>query len=331
MTRDNNELDEYGKRTLAPLDPTPPLDPKSVSDARAKFLLEGENLRQAINQQPGEEVGRQVIKNHDILWLLHQKSVMKSLVTLLLVFVFILAGSSVTVYASQSSLPGEPLYPVKSWTEDVRIAMTTSPDAKLSLTLDYTNRRVDEISVLLADGKTVNEQTSDRFQKELEDALQLAAQLDDTHMQVALGEIKSHAEKQGLTMKELISKLPPQAIPAVIKLQERLNEQVKLSDVGKTDPADFRLQVHERLKNLQRTKHAPDAGQSHSTPEDVTVTPGPKHDNGNNEDDLNQPSEAPGETGPGNGQGQPTPGEGQGQPTPGEGNHGHNPTHTPKP
>jgi CHAT domain-containing protein len=200
--------------------------------------------------------------------------------------------------------------------------MTSSPNAKLSLTLDYTNRRVDEISNLLKDGKAINDQMADRFQWELEDALQLAAQLDDTQMQHALGEIKKHAESQGLTMEELISKLPPQAKIAVVKLQVRLNEQVQLSNIGETDPKKFRNQVRERQKNLQRTNHAPDVDQSQSTPDEISITPIPKQDGNHNGNEKSQPSEVPGHGGPGNG---------QGQSTPGKGDHERNPTHTPKP
>ncbi len=313
MTRANDELNEFGKQTLEPLRPTPPLDPQVASEAKKAFLLQGENLRKAINLQPGEEVAWQVIKKHDIFWMLRQKPVMKSLVTLLLVFVFILASSSVTVYASQSSLPGQPLYAVKSWSEDVRLSLSSSPNAKLSLTLNLTNRRLEEISVLLAGGKKVNSQTTDRFQRELEDALQLAAQLDDIQMQHALGDIKSQAEKQGLSIQELIRKLPPQANPAMLKLQERLEEQVQLSSVGETNPKEFRVQVQERRQKEKGTKHQTDTGQSQSTPEDSAATPMPTQEGKNHGNDMNQPTDEPDHGGPGNG------------------NHGPNPTHIPKP
>ena len=322
MTRANNELDEFGKRTLAPLQQAPPLDQAAALEAKAKYLLEGESLRKENHLQTGEEATWQVIKKHDIFWMLRQKTVMKSLVAILLVFAFILVGSSVTVYASQNSLPGQPLFAIKSWSEDVRLAMTSSPNAKLSLILNYTNTRVDELSNLVAGGKAINDHTADRYQKELADALQLATLLGDNQMQVALGEIKSHAEKQGITIKELISKLPPQAEPAVIKLQERLNEQVQLSDVGESDPKEFRIQLRERLQNLQRTKHVPDDDQPQSTPIKISITPIPEHDGDNNGNEMAQPSKVP-EHG--------DPGKGEGQSTPGAGNHGQNPTHTPKP
>jgi hypothetical protein len=322
MTRSNDELNEFGRQALEPLRATPPIDPKAASEAKRKFLLQGENLREVDAKHHGAEGAWQVIKKHDIFWMLRQKPVMKSLAAILLVFAFILAGSSITVYASQSSLPGEPLYGVKSWSEDVRIAMSTSPNAKLSLTLNYTNRRVEEISILLANGKPVNEYAADRFQKELEDSLQLATQLDDTQMQHALGEIIRHAEKQGITMKELISKLPPEAKQAAIKLQERLNEQVQLSNVGETNPKEFRIQVRERLHDLQRAKHAPDVDQSQPAPDNKSFTPVPEQDGNHNGDKNIQPNEIPGEAGPG---------DDHGQSNPGNGNSGKNPTHTPKP
>ncbi len=322
MTRANNKLDEFGKRTLAPLQPVPPLDPQSVSEARTKYLLEGDNLRQALGSQPGLEDAHKGNGKHNLVWLVQHKPQMKVLVAIVLAFVILLAASSATVFASQNSLPGQMLYPVKSWSEDIRISMTTSPETKLNLTLYFTNRRMEEISTLMADGKPVSDLTAERFASELENVLQLAAQLDDTQIQRALGEIKSHAERQGMTMQELIIKLPPQAEPAVVKLQERLNEQVQLSKIGETDPKEFRLQMRDRFQKQRGSKHSTESEPSLSTPENSSVTPVPGQDGNNQGNEMKEPTEVPGHGGPGNG---------QGQTTPGNGNHGQNPTHTPKP
>lgn len=322
MTRAEHELEEFGKRTLDPLRPTPSLNQQAASEVKAKFLLEGENLRQAINKQPEGEDTRPTRRRRNFFNGFQHKPVMKALVAVLLAFVVLLAGSSLTVFASQSSLPGQPLYPVKSWSEDVQLSMTLSPDAKLSLTLNYTNRRMEEISSLLASGNTISDQTANRFQNELEDALQLAAQLNDTQMQQALSEIKNHAEKQGMLIQELIVKLPPQADPAIQRLQERLNEQVQLSNVGERDPKGFRVQVRERIQKEHGPKHSPDTRQSQSTTDETAITPMPSQESNNHGIEMSQPTDIPEHSGPGNG---------QGQTIPGNGNHGSNPTHTPKP
>lgn len=321
MTRADSELDEYGKRVLAPLRSIPPIDPQLAAEEKAKFLLQGENLRQDLLPVSG---GVYAERDHRRLNALRGKQSLplyKALVVTILVLL-ILAGSSFTVYAAQSSLPGEPLYTIKSWSEEFRLSMTFSTKAKLNLTLDYTNRRVDEISRIVAGGKAVNDQTSERFQTELDTALQLAAQLDDTQMQSALGQIKGRAESQGITMEELITKLPEQAEPAIVRLRERLQEQVKLSTIGESDPQAFRMEINERVHTRQGPKQTPHSDQSESTPAGSSNTPMPEQEDKGNGNEMNQPTEVPDHNGPGNG---------QGQSTPGNGNHGPNPIHTPEP
>jgi hypothetical protein len=311
MTRAEDELDEFGKRTLTTLRATPPLDSQLIMEVKAKYLMEGEDLRLEINSQPERKATAQ--SKFSLLGVLQRKPIMKALVAGILAFVVFLAGSSFTVFASQGSLPGDVLYPIKSLSEDVRLSFTSSPNARLGLILKFTNRRMDEISTLMAKGNQVSEQTTDRFQRELEDALQLAAQLDDTQIQHGLGEIKSQAEKQGITIQELISKLPPQAEPAVLKLQERLNEHVQLSNFGEANPKEFRAKIHERREKLKGPKHLPNSDQSQSPGDKTTSTAIPSEDGSNHGSKMNQPTEDPGQSGQGNG------------------NHGPNPSHTPKP
>ena len=53
-----------------------------------------------------------------------------------------------TVYASQDSLPGDVLYPVKLGTEHVRVAFTGSDTDKAELYLTFANSRVEEMTAL---------------------------------------------------------------------------------------------------------------------------------------------------------------------------------------
>lgn len=305
MTKSDGELDEYGKRLLVSLQSVPPIDPQVAAAVKSKYLLQAENLRKELIPESGEVNTQQ---DHHRLRALRGKQpsfLFRALVAMILVVIF-LVGSSFTVYAAQRSLPGQPLYTLKSWSEDFRLSITFSTKAKLNLTLDYTNRRVDEISRLVASGKAINEQTSERFQSELENALQLAAKLNDPQMQNALGKIKGRAESQGMTISELITKLPPQAEPAIIHLQERLDEQVMLSKIGEKDPKSFRAEIHERQHTRKGPNNMPTSEESQTAPEGLSTTPSPEQeDNG-----KNYSTEIPGHGGSGNGQGQSTPGNG---------------------
>jgi len=319
MTRTD---DEFGKRILTPLRTAPPIEPQVAAEEKTRYLLQAENLRKGILPDTGREDKH---KEHGRLTGFLRKRplpLLRGLAALLVALIF-LVGSSLTVFAAQDSLPGEALYPLKSLSEDVHLSLTHSPQGKLEMTLGYTNRRMDEISHLLATGKPVPALASERFQGELESTLQLAAQMEDKQMQNALSEIKGHAESQGMTIDELITRLPEQAGPAIMHLQDRLREQVTLSAIGENDPQTYRLEVRERQRRHSGIHNPTPANNgSASTPAGGSSTPlpteaGEEHDNGSG-----HPTQAPGHD---NG------GPGQGNPDPGNGNHGPDASHTPKP
>lgn len=315
MNGSDQNFDEYGKRILSPLRQVPSMDAQSAAEARKQFLLQGESLRQGLISQPAASERQTSKEKTNIFAMFRHKPLLKGLVAVVFAVLVILSGSSITVAAAQGSLPGEPLYAIKSWSEDVRLSMTRSTEAKLNLTLDYTNRRVDEISGLLAGGKVLNDQTSDRFQQELDNALQLAAQLDDNQLHIALGQIKKHAQSQGMTIEELIDMLPSQAEPTVIHLQRRLDEQVQLSVFGEMNPQAFREQMHLRHQKQQGPIHPAETVQPESIEPGMTVTPIPERNEGNGGNKMQQSTDTPGQANPGNG---------KGQNTPGNGNHGPN-------
>jgi hypothetical protein len=213
---------------------------------------------------------------------------------------------------------------VKTWTEDVRLSLTFSTQAKLNLTLEYTNRRLSEISSLVAQGKLVGDQTSDQYQQELDDALKLAAQMTDQQIQAALGQIKNQAGKQGMTIQELINQLPPQADPALIRLEQRLNTQVQWTEMGEADPQAFRIQLHERMHGQpgQNKPNVTEEPLSTPVPSNNMPMPGGNGNNGSGGNDSRPSTQMPGNGDPGNG---------QGQSMPGNSNHEQNPKHTSSP
>ena len=314
--------DEFGKRILTPLRTAPPIDPQVAAEEKTKFLLLGEELHQgyvtgtgSVDKQQDRGISMGLLRKPNL-------SLLKGLVAALIVLILVI-GSSLTVYAAQDRLPGESLYPLKVISEDMRLSLTRSPQAKLEMTLDYTNRRMDEISHLLETGNSLPAQASDRFQGELESALQLASQMEDKQMQNALSEIKGHAENQGKIIDELIEQLPKQDEPAIVRLKDRLYEQVMLSAFGENDPKSFRLEIHERQhRRIQTHKSTPENNATPLTPPDGSPTPQPSEDGEEPDNGSGQSTQAPGHD-----NGDP----GQGNPNPGNGNHGPDASHTPKP
>jgi hypothetical protein len=319
MKQSDEELNKFGQRILSALRQVDPLDSASIAQERAKFLAQVENLRTDLAAATTSEIEKQSKRVASIYQRKQRVPLFRALIAVL-VLVILLVGSSATVFAAQNSLPGDPLYAIKSLSEDVRLGFAFNPESKLNLTLRYTNRRVEEISSLVANGEELPTQISERYQLELEQALDLATQMDDLQMQAALIQIKNGAVKQGMTMEELLAKLPGQASPAIIRLQERLHEQVMLSSFGESDPQAFRNEIRERQKIRQNMKHSTEPDKTEEIPVIADNTPMPGQDN--NSTEMVQPTPIPGHNGQGNG---------QDQTMPGNGNHGSRPTLSPKP
>jgi hypothetical protein len=316
MSKVDDELDRYGKRVLAALREAPSLDSARSAQEKSRFLGQAEKLRVALLLAPKAEKPQSSGSIFDIFKRKQGSYFIKAMVVTILVM-GILLGTSFTVYAAQSSLPGEPLYAVKSFSEDVRLSLTSSSQDKLNLILDYTNRRSDEINLLAAKGKALPDQTSNRYQSELESALQLAAGMNDEQMQHALGQIRRQAEKQGMTLEELISSLPDQAEPAIVHLQQRLQEQVNLSTLGEKDPQGFRLEMRARQhRHPSSSKITPSSGNANPTDTSgMPIATDQENDHGNGSGNQ-KPTQAPGHGGQDSVQGNQGNGKHTPEPTP---------------
>lgn len=71
-------------------------------------------------------------------------------IPLIIALIVVLSGGGVTM-ASQASLPGETLYPVKIITENVREAITLNPESKAKLEVRFAAERVAEVKEMLAE------------------------------------------------------------------------------------------------------------------------------------------------------------------------------------
>lgn len=86
------------------------------------------------------------------------------------VLILVIAGGS-TVYAAQSSLPGDTLYPVKTGVENLQLAITTSPAVKANLYLKFAQRRVGEVQQEVKLNRDVTTQTLATVQQQFNDTL----------------------------------------------------------------------------------------------------------------------------------------------------------------
>ncbi|MBN2003225.1 MAG: hypothetical protein JXA21_07690 [Anaerolineae bacterium] len=97
---------------------------------------------------------------------------MMAFVKVLVALALIFGATAGTVSASQESLPGSVLYPVKVGYEDVRLSLTQDSEAKALLAMTYAQERVDEAVELAERGDEVPEPLAARYQLQVGVALQ---------------------------------------------------------------------------------------------------------------------------------------------------------------
>jgi hypothetical protein len=216
-----------------------------------------------------------------------------TLTSILMIVSILLGGTGITVYAAQDSLPDQPLYGVKTWSEDFRGVLTNDLQSKLNLDLELANRRVEEMVVLSASGVTPSDAVLARLENHLNQTLHLAAGLDDDCFAPAMEKVRQTMQIQE---RELIQAQVQAATPAEAQLaraRDMIQARLRLVEDGLQDPVAFRerlrtreqLQIHQETctptgegnqqQMQQRGPSQTQAGESFGPGPHMTITPTP--------------------------------------------------------
>ena len=227
-----DELDPELKQLLDGLKPVPPRNPQRAAQGRARFLAE--------SAQP---VSRSTFLSliDQIPLFRKERFSMNTFLVLTLVFAALFGGAAGTAYAAQDDLPTEALYPVKTLTEDARLALTSNPQARLELLGALAQTRTQEMVQLAEAGVVPPEASLLRLQEHTRLAFELIAGQAEPEMLQAMEQMRSRLEVQ----LQLINECSAQGEPLRTLAQTRLMLQLRLQllNDGLTDPQAFRNAV----------------------------------------------------------------------------------------
>ena len=160
-----------------------------------------------------------------------------AIAAMIVAFVVVIAGGSMTAYAAQDSLPNEFLYPVKMFVEDARYNLTSDPLAQVQLLTQYANNRIDEIAAMAANEEDIPALVMYQLQTHLQQMLQLAAGMDGETTAQALQQIRSNLRTQARLMTML--GMPEEVDPALEQLFAMLQNQHRITGEGLEEPLKF--------------------------------------------------------------------------------------------
>jgi hypothetical protein len=244
----NKEIDPRTEKALEELKPIPPRNPVAAYRGKANFLKQAAGMRAAVSRKQEARHNGRINTIFPAFPRKERPPVFNTLVAIVIALTVFLSGTATTVYASQDSLPDQALYPVKIWSEDTILSLTDSPQVQINYNLDFTDRRITEMTRLLSTGSLIPEKVVTRLQNELDQALEIATGMEDLQMLLQLEQIRQRAEVQLQETESLMSGSPQTAQSVLLQVRARIQEQAQLAALGEVDPQGFRLQVRQRLQ-----------------------------------------------------------------------------------
>jgi hypothetical protein len=221
--RQPQEIDAALLEKISLLEKTPERDAEMAAQTRGKFLAEVDNL-----PLPGSA--------SSMGWLLglfgfnqpssaamsigKRKFAFSTIAAALFVIVVLFGGATATAYASQTALPGDALYPVKTSLEQTRISLAYDAYNQAQLHLQFAQRRLNEIKELLAQGRTNDiEFASSEFEHYVQEAMK-AAQIvmaADSERGAELNKLVSQALLDYASALKSVLMAAPEAVKPVVE------------------------------------------------------------------------------------------------------------------
>lgn len=239
----------------------PPRRSEATAQGRAVFLTQAQDLARSRTESPSEPTGWWTKVLTRVLFL-KQTSPRLAGSAIVILIVFILLGSTVaSVAAAQGSLPGQPLYGLKTLTENVRMRLAGSPGAQMNLDLELIDRRVYEVVALSMAGETSSQNVLDRLDEHLDLVLQHAAEMEVENFPPALEKIRDDFQVQEGKLARAQAQAADPAPAQLTQARTMLQARLELIEEGLRDPLNLREQIRnqERL-HLEPVEATPSAG-----------------------------------------------------------------------
>ena len=238
MMKNLSELESMIQKRLDDLKSVPPRNPKTAARARARFLA------QAIAASEAQ-------RHTGWGFIFRQRQFAMNMVMALLMIAGLFVGGATTVQAAQDDLPNEPLYVVKTWSEDVSLQFENNPEAKADRLMELAETRVQEIARLVESGQTPPGHVERRLERHLEQTFQLYSKMDDASLDQGLQQLRDQLQQQDHAMQSLQTHATQNAQPILESTRLLLEMHLQVVDDGLLDHEVFRNSVQNGVRHGQ--------------------------------------------------------------------------------
>ena len=284
MKPSNETLDPILEGKLAAFRVIPERDRAAAATGRAAFLAEAQALSARTSRPPAVPAARPQRLNSwkdnlTNLFRRKERSYMPIILSTLLVLSLLAGGAGATVFAAQDNLPGQGLYSLKTLSEDLRLGLTADPETQLALSLEFANRRIAEWGLLVKMGEALPEDSLQRYEYNLDQALAAAAGMDNAALALAIQKLTAELGLQVQNLEQLAKQPDSSAEAMLVRAREMVRERFRWVEAGRTNPAAFREQVRRHTAEHKAGGTPPTGwGEGYGPGRQATMTPTPGGD-----------------------------------------------------
>ncbi len=225
------EIESRIRERLDEIKEIPTRNPQAAARGRARFLTQAAIAREAQHQKERRPIFR-------------MQQFAMNMVVAVSVIVALLVGGGTTVKAAQDELPGQPLYGIKTFSEDISLQFQSTPESKVDLLMKLAQTRVQEMTRLVEAGQTPPEQVNLRLEQHLQQALQICSNMGDPALDQELPRVRNQLQQQESDIQRLRTHAAQNAQPTLEHTYTMLQMQLQVVNGGVQDHALFRSVIH---------------------------------------------------------------------------------------
>jgi len=266
--KDNADLEVDIQDWLDEIKQIPPRNPQAAARGRARFLAQAVSAGEFRRHKGWKSIFRK------------ERFAMNMLMSIL-VIAGMLFGGGVAVNAAQDDLPNEPLYSLKTWSEDVSLKFEDDPEVRIDRLMQLAQLRVQEMTRLVDAGEPVPDQVRLRLEQHVQQAIQTCLTVDEPTLDRTLLQIRDRLQSQNRDMDRLQLHTQDQ-LTLLTQTRTMLRERLRLVEEGLLNHELFRERVRSGFHFGQEEEMTPPLqnGSRQQNSQPTLIPGGPNTDSG---------------------------------------------------
>jgi hypothetical protein len=249
--------------------------PGREMEGKKAFLHEARTLEAAVSKAADSRLNQRT-------YIGKERIPMWKIAGALMIAVSTLFGGAV-VAGAQEAMPEDGLYPVKTWSEEVRLLVEGDPLSKMDLALEFADRRAEEIVHQIDAGLPVTDAIIARLMNEDDLALAIAAQAGDAKAPAALEKVRARLEEHLRVLDYLQAGIGSNENALLLQTRQNIRQRLELLN-GDLNDQQLRVRILEQVRDRENQPWITPAGQTNQSPNgnaDASPGAGAGSDSGN--------------------------------------------------